>query len=388
MSGSGVEPDRHRRGRSGRPWRGARGVLVPTVVLAIMLGVVVGVAATRTPSRQQPAASPPTAIPSTTSLQAPATSVIPPATSVIPPGSVAPPATAPDPSATTSTPAKSSTSTATSRQPPAKPDAPILQQRRPVPAGVFAQMLTTQGGADGSACNGPALDVTSLKEPTIAIGTDQRPNFATVEVANPIQLCLWRFEPGSPIQVTVRYPNGRVTQSVGYSPCARDECYSHVNWAAIPGDPLGDYKVTAVQGQLRAQGTVRVVAATRRNLLVVGNGVDEYQYQTFKRGQTIRVAVAGYPPRSSVQLFVYYTHERALQRRTTVLRFRTWIQLRIDSRGGAVYQLRTAAGDPPGCYALDTRPKPQALLRFEETDLLTHVVQLNVKATEPLFCLT
>jgi hypothetical protein len=249
-------------------------------------------------------------------------------------------------------------------------------------------MLTTQGGADASACDGPALDVRRLQEPTIAIGTDQHPNFATVEVANPIQLCLWRFEQGHPIQVTVGYPNGRVADYAGYPPCAQEACYSHVNWAAIPGDPLGDYQVTAIQGQLRAQGTVRVVAATERHLLVVGNGVDEYQYQTFKRGQTIPVAVAGYPPQSSVQLFVYYTREGALQRGSTVLGFQTWTQLHTDSQGGAVYQLRTAAGDPPGCYALDTRPKPQGLLRFEVADPVTHVIELNVKATELLFCLT
>lgn len=251
-------------------------------------------------------------------------------------------------------------------------------------------MLTTNGGADGAACNPEAsnLDPTLLHEPTIAIGTAEHPSVATVEVGQPIQLCLWRFEPGRPIRVTIRHEYRWVAESIGYPPCARDYCYSHVNWAAVPGDPLGEYQVSAEQGQLTAVGTVNVVAATERRLLVVGNGVDEQQYQRFKRGQTVPVAVAGYPPRRPVRLLVYYTRERELQITTTVLRFRTWTQLRTDARGGVVYQVRTAAADPPGCYALDTRPKPQALLRFEETDAQTHVTELNVKATEPLFCLT
>jgi hypothetical protein len=283
-------------------------------------------------------------------------------------------------------PPKSSTSTSTTPQVPAQPDTPILQQRRPLPDGVLAQMLSTTGGADGSACDGPDLDVTRLREPTIAIGTDQRPNFAVVEIGEPIQLCLLRFEPDRPIDVTVRSPSGRVTV-VGDPPCGFNECPSHVNWAAVPGDPAGDYQVTAVQGQLRAVATVRVVPATMRHLLVVGNGVDEQQYQSFRRGQTIQVAIAGYGPNGDVQLFVYYTPERQLQRSSNrVLRFRTWIQLHTNPRGGTVYQLRTAAGDPPGCYAFDTRPEPQTVLRAVET--VQGQTLLNVKATEPLFCLT
>jgi hypothetical protein len=200
-----------------------------------------------------------------------------------------------------------------------------------------------------------------------------------VEVAQPIQLCLWRFRSDAPVQVTVSYPDGRVAVSSGTS---------YVNWAAVPGDPLGDYQVTAVQGQLRALGTVRVVAATQRRLLVVGNGVDEQAYQRFDRGQTIQVAIAGYQARSGVQLIVYHTPERRLQwSPLPPLEFRTWAQLRTDAQGGSTYSLRTAAGDPKGCYGLDTRPEPETTLRAEESLLLGHPY-VNTKATEPLFCLT
>jgi hypothetical protein len=253
---------------------------------------------------------------------------------------------------------------------------------------VFEQMLSSFGGAGGGLPCDPeesGIDIGRLDEPTIAIGTDQRPNFAVLEVAEPIQLCLWRFAPGRPIDVTVRYPGGRIAESAGDVECVADDCWSHVNWVAVPGDPLGDHRVTAVQGQLRAEGTVKVVAATKRHLLVVGNGASEGAYQTFKRGQTIRVAAAGYGPGRGVELFVYYTRERMLQRSGRPLRFWTWIQLHADRQGGVTYSLRTAVGDPPGCYALDTRPKPQTVLRIEEPD--PQGTYLNVMATEPLFCL-
>jgi hypothetical protein len=343
---------------------------VPIVfVVVLAFGVVAGLAATRANRDQLAAPSSATAL-TTTSVAVPTTQATQPTTTLVP-------------STTPTTP------TSTTQQPPPTPtrsSTPVLQQRRPPPAGVLAQMLSTIGGADGSACDGPDLDVTRLREPTIAIGTDQRPNFAVVEIAEPIQLCLLRFEPGRPIDVTVRFPTGRVV-AVGDPPCGFDECPSHVNWAAVPGDPAGDYQVSAVQGQLRAGAIVRVVPATMRHLLVVGNGVDEQQYQSFRRGQTIPLAIAGYRPDRGVELFVYYTPERQLQRSSDrVLRFRTWIQLHTDPQGGRVYQLRTAAGDPAGCYAFDTRPEPQTVGRAVET--VQGQTLLNVKATEPLFCLT
>jgi hypothetical protein len=253
---------------------------------------------------------------------------------------------------------------------------------------VLAQMESSIGGAGGEFFCDPqfGMDLRGRpREPTIAIGDVQRPNFAVLEVAQPIQLCLWRFEPGHPIQVNVRYPNGRVAQLIGYppeSPCHSDICYSHVNWAAVSGDPLGDYEVTAVQGQLRALGTIRVKPATERQILVVGNGSDEGQYQTFNRGQTVRIAAAGYQPQASVPLLIYYTPERKLQRSGRPLQFRTWVQLRTDPDGGAVYNLHTTAGDPQGCYALDTYPAPQTTGRAE------YQGSVSLKDTAPLFCLT
>jgi hypothetical protein len=143
-------------------------------------------------------------------------------------------------------------------------------------------MLSPFGGAGGgSICDDQTtLEPGRVRAPTVAIGTNKRPNFTVLEIAAPIQLCLWRFAEGRPIQVEVRYPDGRVAKLTGFPPGSRPcgvLCYSHVNWAAVAGDPLGDYKVTAVQRQLRAVATIRVVRSTERRILVVGNGVDEQE---------------------------------------------------------------------------------------------------------------
>jgi hypothetical protein len=374
-----MQPDRHRQASPARPWWRAGRSLLPIIVIAVLCGVAVGVAAARVASRRSVAASSP-ATPTTPSFPAPTTSIIPPTSTLDPPAS----------SSTTVTSSSGSSITATTiHEPPAKPDTPILQQRRPVPDGVAAQMESSIGGAGGEFFCDPQFGIDLRgrpREPTIAIGTVERPNFTVREVGGAIQLCLWRFEAGHPIQVNIRYPNGRVVKLVGYppeSPCHSDICYSHVNWAAVSGDPLGDYEITAMQGQLRASGTVRIVSATERRILVVGNGVDEGQYQTFNRGKTIRVAAAGYQPQASVQLLIHHTPEQELQRSGGPLQFRTWAHLRTDPQGGAVYNLHTTAGDPQGCYALDTRPAPQTPGRTEDGDDF-----VNLKDTEPLFCLT
>jgi hypothetical protein len=385
-------PDRHRRGTAGEPLWGSTRLLVAVVVLAVVLGMVVGLAAYAKYPQQRLAPAPTTSQPMVAA---------PPSTTLVVRRTAATPSTAaPSPTRTTTAPpastsptGSSSSSTATTSEALAHPDIPILQQRRPAPDGVLDQMLSTFGGAGGdSLCDTASriLHPGRIDKPTVAIGTDQRPNFAVLEVAHPIQLCLWRFEAGHPIHVSIRDPNGRVTTSLGYPPSrppCSDNCYSHVNWAAVPGDPLGDYDVTAVQGLLRAVGMVRVVPATMRRLLVVGNGIDEQEYQTFQRGEAVRIAIAGYGPRRGVQLFVYYTPERALQLNVPTLRFLTWIQLRAGSHGGVTYDLRTVADDRPGCYALDARPRPQELGPVEEGDPFTHAVMLVDKDTAPLFCL-
>ena len=249
-------------------------------------------------------------------------------------------------------------------------------------------MESSIGGAGGgSICTNEAtLDPSHVRKPTIVMGAPQRPGFAVLEVAQAIQLCLWRFEQGDPVEVDIRYPNGRIAELVGYPPGSRPcdpICASHVDWAAVSGDPLGDYKVTAVQGHLQALGTIRVVRSTERRILVLGNGTDEQEYQRYKRGQTIQVTAAGYQPQAGVQLLMYYTPKQRLQN-GVMLQFRTWVQLRTDPQGGAVYHLHTAADDPQGCYALDTRPAPETPGRYSAPD----GDYVASKDTAPLFCLT
>jgi hypothetical protein len=343
-----MDPHRQRQPAAREPLWGSTRLLVSVLALVVVLGLVDVMAATRGGGQERQAA------PARTSAPAPAPT--------------------------------SSTRPAIVRTLAAKARPSTLQRRRPPPVGVLQRMLSTFDGSGAAVCDRSYARADSglAKTPVVVMGTSQGDS-DVVEVAEPVQLCLWHFADGEPIQVSVRSPDGRVTTSVGHPPgdlpCLSDTCYSHVNWAALPGDPLGDYEITAVQGPLRATATVRVVPATMRRLLVVGNGIDQGQYTTFRRGATIQVAAAGYRSTSDVRLSIYYTHERALQLNVPELGFLTWVQLRTDPLGGAVYGLRTTAGDRPGCYALDTSPRTQALGPVLDSDRLTD------RDSAPLFCL-
>ena len=339
-----------RRPAAREPLWGSTRLLLSVLALVVVLGLVDVMAATRGGGQERQAA------PARTSAPAPAPT--------------------------------SSTRPAIVRTLAAKARPSTLQRRRPPPVGVLQRMLSTFDSSGAAVCDRSyaRADYGRAEAPIVMVGTSQGGDPTVVQVAEPVQLCLWHFAPGEPIHVSVRSPEGRLTTSVGHPPgdlpCLSDNCYSHVNWAAVPGDPLGDYEITAVQGPLRATASVRVVPATMRRLLVVGNGIDQGQYTTFRRGATIQVAAAGYRSTSDVRLSIYYTHERALQLNVPELRFLTWVQLRTDALGGAVYQLRTNAYDRPGCYALDTSPRTQALGPFLEVDRLTD------RDSAPLFCLT
>jgi hypothetical protein len=160
-------PGGDRRRRVARPGPGARRLLLPIVVLVVLgFGVVAGLAATR--GGEQPAAASSTPAPPTPSLPAPTTKATRPKTTLTPSTSPA-------------------TSTSTTREPPpstTRSSTPILQQRRPLPDGVLAQMLSTTGGADSSACDGPEPQ-TFLR----AVETVQGQTFVNTKATEPL-FCL------------------------------------------------------------------------------------------------------------------------------------------------------------------------------------------------------
>jgi hypothetical protein len=240
-----------------------------------------------------------------------------------------------------------------------QPQKSLLQQGLARPRNVAALMDVDTGGADGLAC-WEVLD--GVRTPTVWLGDEANPSVGRVAIASPFRLCLLRFRTGTPIQVTIRSPSGRLDRSIAPPPCSGRQCASEVHWAALPGDPLGDYQVTAVQGDVTAHGRIIVEKLDEPRLMVVGGVIDEDQRVTVRPGRTVEIAIAGFQPHRSIGMLFYYTPN--LDPYPQDLRFRAWTPVETDASGAAVFQLRTAPSDPRGCYVVNTRPP----LRAGETD--------------------
>jgi hypothetical protein len=76
------------------------------------------------------------------------------------------------------------------------------------PNGVAAQMNVDFGGADSIPCWG--IYDHQPEKPTIAVNARTDPSVTVASITSPVQICLFRFSPGRPIQVTIRSPAGRV----------------------------------------------------------------------------------------------------------------------------------------------------------------------------------
>lgn len=309
---------------------------MPLLVVALVVGVG-GALLTRAGGRTGPAT------PVAESTVAPTTSAtIAPATSAPPPRS---PRTTVALSTSTTTPAPTTT----------RPQGTLLQLGTARPRGVAALMDVDQGGASESACSEFNAEV---QEPTVWVGGGAQPTVTSLGLASPLRMCLLRFASTTPITVTIRAPTGRVERTSAPAPCPGEDCASQVDWAALPGVPLGDYDVTAVQGDLEARATVRVEPAGEPGLLVIGGVTDEERRVTVRRGATVGIAIAGFRPRQSVGLLFYHTPSQAP--RPKDLHFRARTMVRTDAGGAAVFRLRTSRGDPRGCYVANTLPPLRA----------------------------
>jgi hypothetical protein len=119
-----------------------------------------------------------------------------------------------------------------------------------VGAAPFAQFIAGGSGGRGECGD---FNPDNISRPTIrvpgAYDDGSGPDVGVTSIGQAEVFCFFRFETGIPISVSVTSPTGTVKRLEGCAPCE-----SNPPWYALPGDPLGTYQVTAVQGSLKATG--------------------------------------------------------------------------------------------------------------------------------------
>jgi hypothetical protein len=317
--------------------------MVPLVL--VVLATVAGIGWARALTSNRDKATSAAAIPARSAAATSAPTTITPTTTA-PPSQTTHAIVVPESTSTTMSP-----STTQSRRPS------LLQRTMVRPTGVAAQMDVDIGGAGGESCSS-LYGHLNVRKPTIGVGGED-PSVTEALIGSPVRICLLRFSVGTPIQVTIRSPTGRLERLTAPAPpCDGADCTTETAWGPLPGYQLGTYDVTAAQDDVSVKAKIVVEPAREPSLMVIGSTTDEETRVTVRPGTPVGIAIAGFAPRRSVGLLFYYTP--SFDSYPKGLRFRASTTVTTDATGGAIFWLRTSPTDPLGCYLVNTWPPLRA----------------------------
>jgi hypothetical protein len=223
-------------------------------------------------------------------------------------------------------------------------------ERHDVPPGGIQRLLSSF-----LATPGPCINRVPAQTPP----GDTGPVF-DVEVAQRSRVCFDGFDSSQPIHVVLLGPDGSEVLGEDVTPRPQHEW----SWTPLPGEPKGDYAIIATQGpdvatpQLLASGILRVQPATLPSLVeITPSGI---------AGSTFSFGLAGFPPSSTVRMFLYASNGSDLE-------FQTELEtVTVDTVGELILRFETEPDDPVGSYAIVTDPPAPricglACARFEVT---------------------
>jgi hypothetical protein len=219
--------------------------------------------------------------------------------------------------------------------------ASILQRRGSPPEGV--EELVSFFASGDTVCGRPVarprvvFDRRAFPPPDEGLegGFPPLSRYDEPEVGERFAICPAGFEAGVPLRVAVTDPTGRVqVKLLEAQPGSGQFLW---DWAPRPGDPLGEYRVKASQGELRAERTFRLHPASEPNIAVLQT------YPAPQPGDEIDVMLVGFEPRERVRLNVYGSTD------ADEFGYRGSVSVRVGPDGNAIQALSTGSDDSPGC---------------------------------------
>ena len=215
----------------------------------------------------------------------------------------------------------------------------MLTRHDAPPSGVEAATTSYYGGAGGAGC-GDVVDAPSVRVDSSAGRSVDGAVFGFGEL---FSFCIEGFAAGLDVALVITGPDSSVDRR-SLCRCGKDAGWETF-WGSFPGDTLGTYEVRASQGDRRWAGAFRVVPQRKRLMRVVDGGP---KGTVNDPGDTVRVVLAGFPASALVALNIYSEDRDGI--------FLTQVRTRTDREGVTLYRLRTAVGDPKGCYIVHTTP--------------------------------
>jgi len=168
-----------------------------------------------------------------------------------------------------------------------------------------------------------------------------------------VNICFHRFGEGRTISVSVVPPAGSAQRFAVCYNCT-GERPTRLLWYTVAGQPLGRYQVVATQGTSNGAATITVLREPHRALYVAGQDPFLNGTKVDPIGTAFQISLTGYDPNERIWLLVY--HNPNPTSRGVDATYRTRAPLQMSARGESLFNIRTGAGDPRGCYVLDTIP--------------------------------
>jgi hypothetical protein len=222
-----------------------------------------------------------------------------------------------------------------------------LTRYDPVPDGVAAQLDYFQGG--GGDCAEP--------RPSFSIAIVGRPDLNYMAAPDVLEMCIFAYQSTGVITIEVHDPAGCLAERWTVDPQELISLGDSVAFRRINSDPEGMYSITATQGDLVASTTIDVRRA--RTPQFVGyvneaNGAPGFGFgQMIRPGETVRVAVGGFPPNTVVPLRIYGNPHVRESDMNAVIDYITSGLVTTDSLGGGIWEFKTKSTDPLNdCYRI------------------------------------
>jgi hypothetical protein len=167
-------------------------------------------------------------------------------------------------------------------------------------------------------------------------------------------VCIYGFGPVGAVVVTIQDPSGAVAETRTLEP-EELTLFNAFTFRRLGTDVKGKYTFTAAQGAMRATTTLEVRDAKTPQFIGYeddAEGAPDFGLALLKEpGDTIRLALGGFAPNSTVQMRIY-GHPHPNSDGETVVDYLTSHPAKVDSRGVGVWSLKTVSSDPQGCYGL------------------------------------
>jgi hypothetical protein len=185
----------------------------------------------------------------------------------------------------------------------------------------------------------------------------------SAEVLSEFDVCLVNFISSEPATIEIERPGGTVERRT--IRLSRDEEATQLGFRfeALPDDPLGNYRIEATQGSIKAATTFRLAAGSEPDLGFYSKRNRDADAWELRKGEAVLLGLTGFPLDQPTSLHFYRVTDGSDPYNTKAV-YVTTLRLQTNSDGQALSALSTARDDPEGCFAVVQKLAPKRTFSF------------------------